>query len=317
MHTGRSEAQDISHCRCVALSTQWGLAIAPADHAAAMRCVLPSCAEAAPATAAWLSRLAGDMGVEAPRQAHLMARFTRRLLGMLLRCAALLFLAVLRVACDVMDMLRSSGKGDDAAESLTGDAKTGERLHAQWTAFMSGLGEQDAPGEQPTAEEPSDDTASDGDTPLPEQDAPDPDTPGAAHARYKRYARAAAVAGGEGEDSAPAVPQPQLTPEAEVDRLLRLRDGPEPVPGHSRRAMGRAAWLTALRVKNNASQGDIAKAHRKLSGRVHPDKCAHPRAGDAQAVLNAARDGLLGVRRHAGFFSPQRRRPGEDDRDDS
>jgi hypothetical protein len=251
------------------------------------------------------------VGAEAPRLAHLVARFTRRLLGMLLRCAALLFLAVLRVVCDVMDMLRGSRGGDDA-EAPTGDATSGERLHAQWTAFMSGLGEQEASGEEPTAEEPAEDTGSDGDVSgPPEQDAHAPDTPGAAHARYKRYARAAAVAGGEGESSAPAVPEPQLTPEAEVDRLLRLRDGPEPGAGLSRRAMGRAAWLTALRVKSNASQGDIAKAHRKLSGRVHPDKCPHPRAGEAQAVLNAARDGLLGVRRHAGFFSPQRRRPGD------
>ena len=260
------------------------------------------------------------MQEEGPRQAQLVARLTRRLLGMLLRCLALLFLAVLRVACDVMDLVRGSRKGGaagphaDSPAGSHGDAKAGERLHAQWTAFMSGLGEQEAGDEQPAAEEPTEDTASDGDNAPPEQSAPDPDTPGAAHARYKRYARAAAVAGGDADDA--PVPQPQLTPEGEVDRLLRLRDGPEPGAGNSRRAMGRAAWLTALRVKHNASQGDIAQAFRKLSGRVHPDKCAHPRAGEAQAVLNAAREGLLGVRRHTGFFSPQRRRPDDEASDD-
>ena len=54
-----------------------------------------------------------------------------------------------------------------------------------------------------------------------------------------------------------------------------------------------ARWRDALRLCLRPRPEDVAHAFRRLSARVHPDKCAHPGAGDAQALLSAARDGLL------------------------
>lgn len=268
--------------------------------------------------------------------AQLLAKHTRHALGVALRGLALLFLAVLRVACDVTDRLRGKPRRSPSEADTVrtrpaaktresgrppGGVTSGEDLHAQWSAFMSRVGvesEEPAPPEQSNAgPSVSSDAPSDSDSDGSEKVEGDEEKDGgadAAHARYKRYARAAAVAGGEGDDE-PQPAAPQLTPEEEVDRLLRLREGPQGAAGAaSRVTFGRGAWLAALRVKYNASHKDVAKAHRRLSARVHPDKCAHPRAGEAQAVLNQARDGLLGVnRRHNGFFSPERRRPGAED----
>ena len=74
-----------------------------------------------------------------------------------------------------------------------------------------------------------------------------------------------------------------------MERLLRLS------AALASPAASPAASLRALRLSGGAQAAQVARAHRRLSARVHPDKCSHPRAGDAQAVLNAARDGLLGA----------------------
>jgi len=83
-----------------------------------------------------------------------------------------------------------------------------------------------------------------------------------------------------------------------VARLLRLVEGLASPGAHRFRGRaGDAAWRKALRLPARAAAGaaEVARAHRRLSSLVHPDKCAHPRAGEAQALLNAARDGLLGL----------------------
>ena len=88
--------------------------------------------------------------------------------------------------------------------------------------------------------------------------------------------------------------------EAELQRLIRLADGEGGGGGRfgfGRRrggGTGRAFWLRVLRLPaQGGAAALVARQHRRLSALVHPDKMQHARAVDAQALLNAARDGLL------------------------
>lgn len=51
-------------------------------------------------------------------------------------------------------------------------------------------------------------------------------------------------------------------------------------------------YYFVLHVKKDTPKADIKANYYKLSRLVHPDKCAHPKAGDAAAVLNQAWDTL-------------------------
>ncbi|KAI7837043.1 hypothetical protein COHA_009120 [Chlorella ohadii] len=51
-------------------------------------------------------------------------------------------------------------------------------------------------------------------------------------------------------------------------------------------------YYFVLHVKKDTPKAEIKTNYYKLSRLVHPDKCAHPKAGDAAAVLNQAWDTL-------------------------
>ena len=50
-----------------------------------------------------------------------------------------------------------------------------------------------------------------------------------------------------------------------------------------------------LRVGRGASAKEVQRAYLRLSLLVHPDKCGHPRAAEAFAVLTDAREALAKV----------------------
>jgi hypothetical protein len=51
-------------------------------------------------------------------------------------------------------------------------------------------------------------------------------------------------------------------------------------------------YYFVLHVKKDTPKADIKANYYKISRLVHPDKCSHPKAGDAAAVLNQAWDTL-------------------------
>jgi len=120
-------------------------------------------------------------------------------------------------------------------------------------------------------------------------------------ARERRFAAYAAKAAEFSAGQAAAAEEETEEPggaEEELQRLIELADGGGKGRfGFGRRkggTTGRSFWLRVLRLP---AQGGppalVARQHRRLSALVHPDKMQHARAVDAQALLNAARDGLL------------------------
>lgn len=152
-------------------------------------------------------------------------------------------------------------------------------LHRQWSAWESSM-----EGEGPAGPQPPDAQAA-GTEASAEDLARRAAAEAEARSRYTLYARTV--------PERPGV-TPEGSPRAEVERLLRLRRGP-PRP------------LATLRLSLGAvSPAAVARAYRRLSSRIHPDKNSHPGASEAQAVLNAARDALLARHKGAPSHSPER-----------
>ena len=146
-------------------------------------------------------------------------------------------------------------------------AATRRQLHRQWSAFEASVGAEAAWTAAQAQEGVAVGEAA-------EEAARRAAAEAEARSRYTLYARTT--------PERPGV-TPEGSPRAEVERLLRLRSGP-PRP------------LATLRLGlGGVSPSSVARAYRRLSARIHPDKNRHPGAAEAQAVLNAARDALLRV----------------------
>ena len=220
--------------------------------------------------------MAGAVAGGAPAAAAALARLTRLVLW---RFACALAVIPVRAAWAIGGSPSSGRK-----EGVTCSAE--EMLFASWSAFSSRLaGGSDSPRAQ-----------AQGDPQLHERraaaaqraaDASDAQ----ARQRYLHYARSKGTDAGFVD----SIPSAADSPENEVDRLLALKEGPS-TKGRRVRS-GRAAWLQVLQLRVNAGQSDVTASYRRLCAKVHPDKCAHPRAGEAMALLNEAREGLLGARK--------------------
>jgi len=77
------------------------------------------------------------------------------------------------------------------------------------------------------------------------------------------------------------------SPEETIERLMRIREEPEERYSSS---------LEALQLGPGASDSEIAKQYRRLSMRIHPDKCCLPNASAAFQVLVRAHNRVKGQR---------------------
>lgn len=229
----------------------------------------------APSTASLCGTMARAVADGAPATAAALARFTRFVL-VRFACG---FAAIAVRAAWAIGGTPSSAREEGVASSAE------EMLFASWSAFSSRLaGGSDSPRAQ-----------AQGDPQLharraaaAQRAAEASDTQ--ARRRYLHYARSRGTDAG----CVDLVPSAADSPENEVARLLALKEG----PSKGRRARsGRAAWLQVLQLRVNAGQSDVTASYRRLCAKVHPDKCAHSRAGEAMALLNEAREGLLGARK--------------------
>jgi hypothetical protein len=272
----------------------------------------------APELASALRAAQRAFDASAPPAAEALAETTRRWLQACGAACARAAEEARPAALRARARLRAAGLARFAAKSRRAAAERSaaldrEKLFRGWAAFSQNIdqGEEAEPSPSPAAPDAETEAAAEAAAAADAAAAARRERAAAeARERYKSWARspeedgastAATAAAARAAAGAPAGGAPR-SPRGEVERLLHLRARPLPREGPARDARFREV----LRLRASAAPADVARAFRRLSGRVHPDKCSHPGASDAQALLSAARDGLL-----RGYAPPPTPAPGD------